>query len=87
MVASHSRLAAIEGPVTRGDLPAHRRAEPTEIYTLTVWDLSREYARTIKRIELRVPKADALEVLAAMRDGLPSNCGASLKDLAGRNVR
>ena len=26
-MTAHSRLACIEGPLTRGDLPAHRRAD------------------------------------------------------------
>lgn len=62
-------------------------AERPGPFILTVYDLTRDAARVLSRTELTVPKADALAALAAIREGLPSSCGASLTDRHGHNVR
>jgi hypothetical protein len=59
----------------------------SEAFVLTVYDLSKDWARVQSKTRLTVPKADALKALKIIRQALPSHCGASLTDSAGRNVR
>lgn len=56
-------------------------------YILTVYDLKTQQARVMSRTELDLPKEAALQALAAVREGLPPHCGATLADKRGYNVR
>jgi len=62
-------------------------AAPAIAATLTVYRLVGERAMPLKTVRLTAPKAALLETLAAVRSGLPSDCGASLVDTRGQNVR
>ena len=62
-------------------------AEPAISATLTVYRLVGERAETIKAVPLTAPKADMLATLAAVRSGLPADCGATLVDARGYNIR
>ena len=55
-------------------------------YTLTLWRLADETAVVASRTTLNCSRADALEALEAVREGLPPGYGAGLTDAQGRNV-
>lgn len=55
-------------------------------YILTVYRFVGDKTYLHSRTELTVPKAAALETLAATREGLPPNFGATLTDKRGYNI-
>lgn len=68
-----SRLAAIEGPVTRGDLPAHRRA-----------DIEMAKAKLCAAAELFFVEADCA---AAQCDEFRELLGDMIEDATGPQLR
>lgn len=56
-------------------------------YTLSIYRFVGDQAFSVSKTKLYVPRGDALRALAAIREGLPSDHGATLVDALLHNVR
>ena len=55
--------------------------------TLTIYKMAGEIPYIVKKVELEGNKFHLLDVLKAVRDGLPADCAASLVEPNGKNVK
>jgi hypothetical protein len=70
------RLAAIEGPVTRGDLPAHRRAD----IEMAIVELRGAFELFFVKVDCTLAQCDAF--LEGMDDKIADATARQLHDIA-----